>query len=118
MATFRSNLEKKFHELTKGIFEYEPFKVDYIVHHKYTPDFVRGDVYIEVKGFFRMGDTLKYKSIAKCLKEQGKELVFFLESPNKRVRKGSRLSMAEWCQNNNIKWFGFHNLEELSRYVK
>ena len=66
---YRSALEKEFSkEVRRKGFKYEPFDVPYTVHRHYKPDFVHEDkkVMVEVKGFFRIGDTLKYKSIRLC----------------------------------------------------
>ena len=63
---YRSGLESKVAEAApRGLLQYEPWKVDYVEHHTYLPDFVNEEakVLVECKGFFRVGDTLKYKSI-------------------------------------------------------
>ena len=81
---YRSGLEKKFAEaLPRKFMAYEPFDMPYTVHRHYKPDFVYKDwMLVECKGFFREGDTLKYKSIRDCL-EEDQELVFLLSDPNK-----------------------------------
>ena len=68
---YRSGLEKKFAEvLPRKFMKYEPFDMPYITHRHYKPDFVYKDwLLVECKGFFREGDTLKYKSIRDCLDE-------------------------------------------------
>lgn len=55
---FRSNFEQTVSNLLKD-FDYEPFRVPYIVHRKYCPDFVHepSGTLVECKGFFREGDT-------------------------------------------------------------
>ena len=88
-------------------FEYEPYKIPYWTPGNYTPDFVLGDILVEAKGYFRPGDTKKYKAIRDALKEEGgsRELVFLLQYPGKRVRKGTKLTMSDWCEKENIEWF-------------
>ena len=97
-------------------FEYEPYSVQYVVHHGYTPDFmyeVRGDyrVLVECKGWFRPGDRHKYKAIRDSLARDDKrdwpeqELVFLLYAPKKKVSKGAQLTMAGWCDKEGLKHF-------------
>ena len=71
---YRSALEKEFSkEVKRKGFTYEPYDVPYTVYRKYKPDFVHEEkkVMVEVKGFFRVGDTLKYKSIRDTILEDG-----------------------------------------------
>ena len=46
---------------------YEPYKIPYWMPGNYTPDFVFkgafGDMLVEAKGYFRVGDTQKYTAI-------------------------------------------------------
>jgi hypothetical protein len=83
------------------------------VHRNYNPDFVKGDILVEVKGFFRVGDTAKYKAIRDaCL---FKELVFFLQAPKTKIRKGAKMNMGQWCEKEGIKWFD--DVEKLKEYA-
>ena len=108
MSNFRSKLEAMVSSLLGPEWLYEPFRLSYITNHKYTPDFVSTEgekqILVEVKGFFRPGDTQKYKAIRDSL-EPHQELVFFLSSPFKKVRKGAMLTMAQWCEKEGLKWF-------------
>ena len=101
-------------------FSYEPFQVDYRIERKYTPDFVyqrNGRAYlIECKGYFRSGDTQKYRSVRDCLPES-QELIFVLMKPNQKVSKTTKRTMAEWCDNNGILWYNIDTLKELVDYV-
>ena len=109
LKKYRNKFEKTIGELLGDRCRYEPFRIPYIIHRKYTPDFV-GDtkagiqLLVECKGYFRVGDTQKYKSIRDSL-DHSRELVFVLHNPNKRVRKGSQMTMAEWCEKENLLWF-------------
>tara|TARA_Y100000114_G_C11626188_1_gene262110 strand:+ start:223 stop:603 length:381 start_codon:yes stop_codon:yes gene_type:complete len=110
---FRSNFEATVAKTLKG-FEYEPFTVPYVINRKYCPDFVHSatGTLVECKGFFREGDTKKYTSIRDSLPE-GQTLVFVLMNPTKKVRKGSKITMAAWCNKQKIRWYSLNTLEEL-----
>jgi hypothetical protein len=120
----KSKYRSKFEEGLGAILEpsgglYEPYSVVYQTPSTYTPDFVfkvegTKEVLVEAKGWFRPGDQKKYKCIRDCL-EVGQELVFILQSPNKKVRKGALLTMAGWCEKEGIK--SFASAEELLKYV-
>jgi hypothetical protein len=93
---------------------YEPYDVPYVMHRKYKPDFVdkkTGD-YIETKGFFRTGDTQKYTSIRDSIKPI--KLIFVLSDPNKKVRKGSKITMGQWCHKEG---FEFYTVDEYVEHV-
>lgn len=114
---FRSNFEETVSRVLKG-FDYEPFRVPYTIHRHYCPDFVHGPsgTLVECKGFFREGDTKKYTSVRDSLPE-GQSLVFVLMNPEKKVRKGGKLTMAKWCERENIKWYDVDTLQELIKDV-
>ncbi len=114
---FRSNFEAAVAETLEG-FEYEPFTVPYVMHRKYCPDFVHSasGTLVECKGFFREGDTKKYTSVRDSLPE-GQTLVFVLMNPTKKVRKGSKITMAACCTKQNIKWYSLNTIEELVKDV-
>jgi len=116
---YRSKLEKECHQLL-GIseWEYEPHRVAYTIRKNYTPDFVRGDYYIEVKGFFRSGDRQKYRSIAEQLKFEGKHLIFLMPKPNAKVAKGNKITYREWCKKNDIQIFGTNEIKELKEWTR
>jgi hypothetical protein len=100
---YKSKLELKVSEILGNRWTYEEWKIPYIMEREYTPDFTRGKIHIEVKGVFRPGDTLKYRSIQQHMPE-GEELVFVLSNPNKKVRKGSKITMGEWCTKNGFRF--------------
>jgi len=83
------------------------------MHRNYKPDFVdkkTGD-FIECKGFFRTGDTMKYTSIRDSIDNN---LIFVLSDPSKRIRKGAKMNMGEWCEKEGFK---FYTLEEYIDHV-
>jgi hypothetical protein len=93
--------------------DHEPYQMGYKVPRKYTPDFCRNQVVIECKGFFREGDTQKYRAINEQCLEEGKIFVMVLMSPLKKVRRGTKLTMAGWCEKNLIPWYDLENIEEM-----
>lgn len=118
---FRSEFEKDVaQKLQPSGFSYEPTQIPYTVPRKYTPDFMYNEgettYYIECKGFFRAGDTQKYKAIKDSL-SWTEELIFVLMKPNQRVNKATKLTMCQWCDKHSIKWYTVDTLEELIDYV-
>lgn len=116
-SKFRSLFEKDVSKLLKG-FQYEPFTIPYTIHRNYRPDFVhsKSGTVVECKGFFREGDTKKYTSIRDSLPKH-QRLVFVLMHPNNKIRKGAKMTMAQWCDKEGIKWYSLDTLEELIRDV-
>ena len=118
---FRSGFE---YDVSKQLqpygFSYEPFQVPYRIERKYTPDFVyeRNDhqYLIECKGYFRAGDTQKYRSVSNCL-GSNQELIFILMKPSQKVSKSTKNTMAQWCDKHEILWYTIDTLKELVDYV-
>ena len=115
---FRSGLEKDLSEKLDGQYKFEPYDLPYTVHKKYLPDFVHEGkaVLVECKGFFRVGDTQKCTAIRDSMPEW--ELVFVLSNPSKKVRKGGKITMGEWCDKEGFKHFTIETAKELTRYIK
>jgi hypothetical protein len=116
-SKFRSTFEEDVSKILKE-FNYEPFTIPYTISRSYRPDFVdvSGLYLIECKGYFRDGDTKKYTSIRDSLPE-GQELIFVLMQPNKKIRKGAKMTMAQWCDKEGILWYNIDTLQELISYV-
>ena len=114
---YRSGLEKTFAELIPPkTMQYEPYPVPYTMYRDYTPHFVFDDwLFVECKGFFRQGDTLKYKSIRDSLDYE--ELVFVLSDPNKKIRKGAKMTMGQWCEKEDLKFYTVSTVDELLAYA-
>jgi hypothetical protein len=112
MSKYRSQFEQMVHLALGKDWDFEPYQMDYSVPRKYTPDFVREHVLIECKGYFREGDTQKYRAIKEQCHEDGLTFVFCLMNPHKKVRKGSHLTMAGWCEKNSIPWFDLESVDE------
>ena len=101
---YRSKLEGRVALSLDKSWEYESVSVDYTVEHTYTPDFSRGKVHIEVKGFWRPNDLKKYIAINNALKSEGEELVFVFSNPSKPQRRGAKMTMADWCDKHKIRY--------------
>ena len=116
-SKFRSTFEEDVSKILKD-FDYEPFTIPYVISRSYRPDFVHSasGTLVECKGYFRDGDTKKYTSIRDSLPE-GQELVFVLMSPNKKIRKGAKMTMSEWCDKEGILWYTIETLQELIDHV-
>ena len=117
-AKYDSGFEKELHEgPLKGAL-YHPTKINYLIparYAKYEPDFQIGNLLIEVKGFFRRGDTTRYKNINTELKDTQWELVFIFQKPHQPVagaqkrKDGSKLTHAEWADKLGIRWYSAEN---------
>lgn len=102
-------------------FDYEPHSIDYVTYQKYTPDFyieVNGyEILVECKGWFRPGDRQKYKAVRDSLSDT-QELLFILYAPDKKVQKGAKLTMAEWCDKEQLFWYCRDSMDNLIRHVE
>lgn len=113
---YRSKFEESIGaKLVPAGFKYEPFKIPYWTPGNYTPDFVLGTICVEAKGWFRPGDQKKYIAVRNAMIDEGYELVFLLQNYEARVRKGAKLTMAGWCDKNDIPWFA--HPEEVIEYA-
>jgi len=107
MPKYRNKFEEEIAGVLGDSCSYEDAKVPYIVKKNYIPDFISKEVpkiYFEAKGYFRVGDTQKYKAIRDSLKKD-EELVFILYNPEKKLRKGAKMTMAQWCDKEGLRWF-------------
>lgn len=119
MPKYRSKFEEDVGNTLGSSFEYESEKHAYTISRKYIPDFVKGNIWIEVKGYFRDGDVAKYKAIAQ--QYPNKILVFIFSNPNKKVRKNAKMSMAEWAGKNGWEWCTLQTAEDFinaCEYIK
>jgi hypothetical protein len=112
---FKSALEHKSSLLLGEEWEYEPYDIEYVMVRKYKPDFVKGNILIEVKGFFRSGDQAKYLAIKNHLEATNdpRELVFAFSNPQKKVRKGAKLTMEDWCHRHGFRVLSVNDLKEI-----
>jgi hypothetical protein len=92
-----------------------PIGVDYMMEHRYFPDFIReiGGItyYVEAKGrLWTSAEAAKYVSIKKHLKEN-ERLVFLFANPHlplpgaKKRKDGTKRTHMEWANSNEIEWY-------------
>ena len=114
---YRNKFEETAGLLLKKYCKYESEKVPYVIYKNYIPDFVgrndknKIDILVEAKGYFRVGDTQKYKAIRDSLPKK-RQLVFLLYNPNKKLRKGSKMNMSEWCEKEGFKWYTLEDITD------
>ena len=116
-SIYRSGLEASFAAIApKRKFKYEPFDVPYTMYRKYKPDFVHTQtgILLELKGFFRAGDTMKYKAIRDCIDT---ELIFVLSDSKKKLRKRAKMTMGQSCDKEGFKHYTLNELDKLIKYV-
>ena len=128
---YDSNWEYTLHNTILKDWKHHTKKlIEYIVEHKYEPDFIRKIddkiILMETKGrFWDYNEYNKYVWIKKALPENY-ELVFVFKSPSspmpqaKRRKDGTKRSHAEWAEANNFRWFNENTLpkEWVSEYNK
>ena len=112
---YKSKLEIRVADVLGETWEYEPGRYEYTITKKYIPDFVRPNScgypeWIEVKGYFRPGDTQKYKAIREYYPDH--RLIFVFDKPFNKVRKGAKITMAQWAEKNGWEWTTPQAIEE------
>ena len=109
---FRSGLEEKVADLLVDLgveYEYESTKVDYVISHIYTPDFVLPNgVILECKGYWDAADRRKIKAVKQQNPELDLRMVF--QSPFNTISKKSKTTYAKYCEKLNIPWCSFANI--------
>lgn len=84
-------------------YEYETIRVPYTTHHHYIPDIVLGNgVVVELKGRFLSADRSKILNVRRNNPHLDLRMVFY--RANEKLRKGSKTSYGDWCDQHNIKW--------------
>lgn len=115
---YRSKFEEAVSKVLGKGYKYEPRT--HVLHytvpetkHRYLPDFVKGDTYLECKGIFSATDRKKMK----LLREQFPELriIMVFQAPNNPIRKGSKTTYAKWCEANGIEWCSLSTLKDTLR---
>lgn len=116
---YRSKLESIAGEALGKKWLYEAEIVPYLQPKDYLPDFTfkqkDGKVYVEIKGFFRVGDSAKYRAIHNSITEMGYDFVIVFANPDAPVRKGSKTSYRKWAEKNGIKWYHINDIHSLKR---
>ena len=122
---YDSTFERVLHQTVLQDWQHHGDPVDYVIEHKYEPDFVKWfgkkKIIIEAKGrFWDHSEYIKYVWIRKAFEEmvEDYELVFLFSSPYspmpqaKRRKDGTKRTHAEWAEKNNFKWYSEDTLPE------
>lgn len=114
---YRSKLESTVGEALGKKWAYEAEIIPYLQPKDYLPDFTfkqkEGKVYVEVKGFFRAGDSSKYKAIHRTIVGMGYNFVMVFSNLDAPVRKGSQTTYRKWCDKNNIPCYASTDIHTL-----
>jgi hypothetical protein len=90
------------------IYTYEPCKLPYTVERNYIPDLLIGDMYIEVKGYFRQDAQRKMKSIRDQHPDLDIRFLFQRAASTvqgAKLRKdGTKMTCGEWADKQGFKW--------------
>ena len=119
---YDSGWEYQLHNSVLKSWNHHSDKINYIVEHKYEPDFTQTidgvEYLLEAKGrFWDFPEYSKYVHIKKALPKHI-ELVFFFQKPfapmpGAKVRKDkTKRTHAEWAETNGFRWFSEANLPE------
>ena len=119
---YDSNWEFLLHNGLLKDWQHHGDTIDYIVEHKYHPDFIKKienkSMLLESKGrFWDYQEYNKYVWIKKVLPSDI-ELVFLFADPNapmpqaKRRKDGTKRSHGEWAWSNGFRWFSEESLPE------
>ena len=108
VAKYRSGLEDKVAQqlaLLGVPVLYETTKIEYRVDEtrKYTPDFMLPNgIVVETKGLFTLDDRKKHLYIQKQHPELDVRFVF--SNSRTKLRKGAKMTYADWCVKNNFRF--------------
>ena len=120
---YDSKWEYDIHQTILQDWKHHWDKVEYVVHHKYEPDFVKKiggkTILLEAKGrFWDHAEYSKYIHIREALNKSYTELVFlfqkpFAPMPGAKIRKnGTKRTHAEWAETNNFTWYSEDTLPD------
>jgi hypothetical protein len=100
----RNSLEQANFDLLYELgvdFEYEPYSIPYSIQAEYNPDFViKEKIIVETKGYFRVEDKRKMKSLKKSNPHLDVRMVFSepkTPSAHKELERNIR-----WCKRNDF----------------
>lgn len=103
---YRSKLERRLAvELKRdGIaFQYEPFKIEYVSNHTYTPDFVLANgIILEAKGYLDPETRSKMVAVKACNPDL--DIRFVFERADNTLSKKSKMTYGEWATKAGFLW--------------
>lgn len=111
MLTSTSKFRSRFEEaIAKQLeyynvgYTYEDTKVPYLPKpKKYITDFVLDNgIIIETKGYFTSADRTKHLLIK--MQHPELDIRFVFQNAANKIRKGSRTSYADWCEQHGFQW--------------
>lgn len=119
VGKFRSKFEGDVAKLFKTLkvpFEYEPADkvIDYVkpeTRHKYTTDFVVGDIYFECKGYLDADARKKMELIKKQHPE--KRIVMVFMNPKLKINKRYKTTYADWCVKKGFEYCSIDGIGEI-----
>ena len=89
-------------------YEYEPYTLSYSVERSYVPDLKIGDIYVELKGYFRQDAQRKMKAVKS--QHPDLDIRFLFQRANSpvqgaKVRKdGTKMTCSEWADRYGFTW--------------
>jgi hypothetical protein len=107
-SRYRSSLEEGIAlglEAQGVPFSYESKVLDYTVPatvHRYTPDFILGDIIIEAKGYLTSEDRSKMKLVKASNPDL--DIRFVFQRASNRLNKKSSTTYADWAEKYGFKW--------------
>jgi hypothetical protein len=105
-SDFELRIAEQIEDETGEGAEYEPWSVEYISTHKYTPDFVLPNgIIIEAKGVWDGSDRTKHLLVREQHPELDIRFVFMRNQPlvtrrRKKARVRVAKTYADWCEDN------------------
>ena len=119
---YDSTWEYDIHQTILKDWKHHWNKIEYVIHHKYEPDFVKEIdskiILLEAKGrFWDHAEYSKYLWIRKAL-PNFMELVFLFQKPFAPIpgatkrKDGTKRTHAEWAETNNFTWYSEETLPE------
>ena len=121
-SAYDSTFEYELHTGILDKWSHHPHTVNYVVEHKYYPDFVKKidgkTILLEAKGrFWDYAEFNKYVWIKKALPKDV-ELVFLFANPSapmpqaKRRKDGTKRSHGEWATANGFAWYSRESIPD------
>lgn len=87
----------------KGVeFTFEPHSLTYSVTRDYIPDLLIGEMYVEIKGYFRQDAQRKMRAVKK--QHPNKDIRFLFQKAEatiqgaKRRKDGTKMTCREWAE--------------------
>ena len=113
MPKFRSKLERTVSEIltSKQVeFQFEPERLDYVLHCQYIPDFVlNSGIILEVKGVLTQEDRRKMKAVREA--NPDRDIRFVFQRPFSRL-PDAQATHAQWAERKGFKWAPFNDIPD------